>query len=38
LVSTEPFLRHVVLDRFFLQRAASALHPAVGTFNSEHFS
>lgn len=38
LVSTEPFLRHVVLDRFFLQRAASALHPAVGTLNSEHFS
>ena len=38
LVSTEPFLRHVVLDRFFLHRAASALHPAAGPSNSEHFS
>lgn len=28
LISTEPFLRHVVLDRFFLQRTASALHRA----------
>jgi len=38
LVSTEPFLRHVVLDRFFLQRAASALHPAAGTLKPENFS
>jgi hypothetical protein len=38
LVSTEPFLRHVVLDRFFLQRTASALHPAASNFNPESFS
>jgi flavin-dependent dehydrogenase len=38
LVSTEPFLRHVVLDRFFLQRAAAALHPVAGSLNSENFS
>lgn len=37
LVSTEPFLRHVVLDRFFLQRAASALPPTDGALIPEHF-
>lgn len=35
LVSTEPFLRHVVLDRFFLQRAASVLHPASDALMTE---
>ncbi len=37
LVSTEPFLRHVVLDRFFLQRRAPALHRAHETLLPENF-